>query len=81
MPSLINTEVFARGDMLDTKVGVSNMKVDPAEVAKIGFDAMQGGEADVVAGVINKLLVLVTKITPSQILAEAHRKMAKSDSA
>ena len=57
------------------------MKVDPAEVAKIGFDAMQGGEADVVAGVINKLLVLVTKITPSQILAEAHRKMAKPDSA
>ena len=44
--------------MLDTKVGVSNMEVDPAEVAKIGFDAMQGGEADVVDGVMNKLLVL-----------------------
>ena len=81
MPGLTDTDVFARGDMLDTRVGASSLKADPADVAKTGFDAMQAGEADVVAGVMNKLVVAGAKIMPTQLLAEVHRKMAEPGSA
>jgi NAD(P)-dependent dehydrogenase (short-subunit alcohol dehydrogenase family) len=39
MPGGTDTEFFRRADMLDTKIG-SSEKDDPAEVAKVGFDAM-----------------------------------------
>jgi short-subunit dehydrogenase len=80
MPGATDTEFFARADMLDTKVG-QDKKQDPAEVAKIGFDAMMNGEGDVVAGWKNKLLTAVAAVTPSGMLAEQHRKMAEPGSA
>lgn len=81
MPGATETDFFARADMLDTKVGASDNKADPAEVAQIGFDAMVAGEADVVAGIKNKLQVVMAKVTPSQLLAQQHRKMAEPGSA
>jgi short-subunit dehydrogenase len=66
--------------MLDTKVGTEE-KMDPAEVAKIGFKAMEDGEADVVAGLKNKMQVVMSKILPSQVMAEQHRKMAEPGTA
>lgn len=75
MPGATDTNFFARADMLDTKVGTDDdAKMDPEEVAKIGFDAMMDGEADVVAGLKNKLQVAMGKITPSQIAAEQHQQ-------
>jgi short-subunit dehydrogenase len=81
MPGVTDTNFFARADMLDTKVGAQPDKMDPAEVAKIGFDAMMAGEADVVAGLKNKLQVAMAKVTPSQISAEQHRKLAEPGTA
>jgi short-subunit dehydrogenase len=82
MPGPTDTEFFARADMLDTKVGADDSKkMDPAEVAKIGFEAMMDGEADVVAGMKNKMQVAMSKITPSQVVAEQHRKLAEPGSA
>lgn len=81
MPGLTDTEVSTRGDTRDTEVVASSLKTDPADVAKIGFDAMQAGEADVVAGLMNKLVVAGAKVMPTQILAAVHRKMAKPDAA
>jgi short-subunit dehydrogenase len=82
MPGPTDTEFFARADMLDTKVGTDeDAKMDPAEVARIGFKAMQDGEADVVAGLKNKLQVAMAKVTPSQVSAEQHRKMAEPGTA
>jgi short-subunit dehydrogenase len=43
MPGPTETEFFERADMLDTQVGQQE-KDDPAEVAKIGFEAMMKGE-------------------------------------
>lgn len=80
MPGATDTEFFARADLLDTKLGTED-KADPAEVARIGFKAMMDGEADVVAGLKNKLQVVMSKVTPSQILAEQHRKMAQPGTA
>ena len=81
MPGVTDTEFFARADMLDTKVGAADNKMDPAEVAEIGFKAMLKGEADVVAGLKNKMTVAMSKVMPSQVVAEQHRKMAEPGSA
>jgi len=80
MPGPTDTEFFARADMLDTKVG-QQKKSDPAEVAQVGFDAMQAGEGDAVAGWKNKVQVALAGVTPSSVLAEQHRKMAEPGSA
>ena len=66
--------------MLDTKVGTDE-KDDPAEVAQVGYDAMMRGDGDVVAGWKNKLQTAVGSVTPSDMLAEQHRKMAEPGTA
>lgn len=81
MPGVTDTEFFERADLMDTKVGTSENKADPADVARIGFQAMLGGEGDVVAGLKNKLQSAIATVTPSAILAEQHRKMAEPGSA
>jgi uncharacterized protein len=68
--------------MLDTKVGSDkSAQMDPAEVAKIGFQVMLDGEADVIAGWNNKAMVALAKVLPSQVVAEQHRKLAEPGSA
>ena len=81
MPGVTDTEFFERADLMDTAVGTQENKADPAEVAKIGFEAMMNGEADVVAGLKNKLQVAMAGITPKEVLAEQHRKMAEPGTA
>jgi short-subunit dehydrogenase len=80
MPGATETEFFERADMLDTKVGQSK-KDDPVDVAKLGFEAMMSGEGDVVAGWKNKVMSAAALVTPSDMLAEQHRKMAEPGSA
>jgi short-subunit dehydrogenase len=76
MPGATETAFFERADMLDTKVGQSK-KDDPADVAKIGFDAMMDGKGDVVSGWKNKLQTAIANVTPAGTLAEMHRGMAE----
>lgn len=78
-PGVTDTRFFARAGMLDTPVGRQDDKADPAEVARIGFDAMMKGEAEVVAGWKNKLQVALSHVTPNETLAEQHRKLAEPD--
>ena len=80
MPGATETEFFERADLMDTKVGVDK-KDDPAVVAKDGYEAMKAGEADVVSGWKNKLQTSVATVTPNEMLAEQHRKMAEPGSA
>lgn len=79
MPGATETDFFERADLLDTKIG-QQKKDDPAEVAKIGFDAMMDGEGDVVSGWHNKLQSAIANIIPVGILAEQHRKMTEPGS-
>ncbi len=76
MPGATETDFFERADMLDTKIGTQK-KMDPAEVAQQGYDAMINGEGDVVTGWQNKLRMAIASITPSSTVAEIHRKMAE----
>jgi short-subunit dehydrogenase len=77
MPGVTDTHFFERADMLDTKVGQMENKSDPADVAKIGFDAMMRGESDVVAGWKNKIQVALSKVMPADTVAEKHRELAQ----
>ena len=81
MPGVTDTEFFQRANLMDTEVGTSDKKMDPAEVAKIGFKAMMDRDGDVVAGLKNKLQAAMASVTPSAVLAEQHRKMAEPGSA
>jgi len=80
MPGVTDTEFFQRADLMDTKVGTQS-KMDPAEVARIGWKAMQDGEGDVVAGLKNKVQVAMANVTPASVLASQHRKMAEPGTA
>ena len=79
MPGATETKFFERAGMLDTKVGQGE-KDDPADVARIGFDAMMEREGDVVSGFKNKLQAAVANVTPAELLAEQHRRMAEPGS-
>jgi uncharacterized protein len=81
MPGVTDTEFFARADLLDTRVGAQEHKADPAEVAETGFDAMEKGEAGVVAGVSNKIRAALANVMPDALLAEQHRKQTEPGSA
>ena len=74
-PGPTDTEFFERADMEDTKVGAGK-KDDPADVAKAGFEAMMKGEGEVITGLKNKLQVAASHVTPTDMLAEQHRKQA-----
>jgi uncharacterized protein len=76
MPGVTDTEFFVRADMLDTRVNTGK-KADPAKVARLGFKAMVKGEADVVAGLKNKLEVALSKVLPAQAVAQMHRKQVE----
>ncbi len=75
MPGATETDFFERADMLDTKVGAGK-KQPASEVAKEGFEAMLKGEAEVVTGWNNKLKAAISRIVPSSMMAEQHRKEA-----
>jgi short-subunit dehydrogenase len=78
MPGPTDTEFFERAGMETTKVANDpKMMMQPEDVAKMGFQAMLKGEADVVAGWKNKLQVAMSKVMPSQATAAMHRKLAE----
>ena len=82
LPGPTDTEFFERADMLDTDVGSQPDKMmDPADVARIGYEAMMKGEGDVVAGWKNKFQAAMAAVTPDSVLAERHRQMAEPGSA
>jgi short-subunit dehydrogenase len=82
MPGPTETEFFERADMLDTKVGASDSKDDPADVAKQGFEALMKGESRVVAASLTtKAQEAAAKFLPDRAKAEMHRRMAEPGSA
>lgn len=73
MPGVTDTEFFVRAGLVDTKVNAGK-KADPHDVARIGFEAMRKGDADVVAGLKNRLEVALSKVLPAQAVAQMQRK-------
>jgi short-subunit dehydrogenase len=81
MPGPTDTQFFERAQMTDTQVGADQHKADPADVARIGYEAMCDGESDAIAGWKNKLQAWVANVTPAEVLAQRHRQMAEPGSA
>lgn len=81
IPGPTETRFFERAELMDTKMGAEVSKSDPADVAKAGFEAMTQGESDVAAGLKNKVMATIANVTPADVLAEQHRKMAEPGSA
>lgn len=79
MPGATDTMFFDRADMLDTPIGRSDGKDDPASVAKEGYAAMLDGRSGVTTGFMNKVQSLVSGLIPDSVLAAMHRKDAKPD--
>ena len=61
--------------MMDTKVGTEK-KMDPAEVAKQGYDAMMKGDGQVITGWKNKMQAAMSHVMPAEQLAKQHTKEA-----
>ena len=73
-PGATETDFFERANLMDTKVG-QQKKADPADVAKLGFEAMMKGEGDVVSGTMNKVQVAMTGVMSPDRVAEQSRKI------
>jgi short-subunit dehydrogenase len=76
MPGVTDTQFFERADLMDTAYGASHHKMDPAEVARLGFQAMMDGDGGVITGAKNKMQTALASVTPAALLAEQHRRMA-----
>ena len=82
MPGPTDTDFFRRAHMEDTRVGSSDQKDDPAEVARQGFEALMQGKERVIPGsLVNRLLAYGGRLVPDKAKAEAHRLMAEPGSA
>jgi short-subunit dehydrogenase len=81
MPGPTETEFFERADMEDTKVGSTDKKDDPDEVAKDGFEALMAGKDRVVAGSFkNKVQAGMASVTPDDKAAAMMQGMTKPGS-
>lgn len=80
MPGPVETEFFDRADMMDTDVGTSDTKSDPAKVARDGWDAVMAGKHSIVSGWKNKLQAAAAHVLPAEVTAHMHRNMAEPGS-
>jgi len=82
MPGPTDTEFFERADMLDTKVGASDRKDDPEDVARDGFEALMAGKERVVSHSLStKLQGRGSRFMPDRMKAKLHAGMAEPGSA
>jgi uncharacterized protein len=80
MPGPTDTAFFERAGIEDTKLGATEQKADPAEVARRGYDAMMRGDREVVPGLMNKIQTSLAGIVPESWIAAVHRRMARPGS-
>ncbi len=80
VPGPVDTEFFARGDLLDTQVGSDPNKRSAEDVASDGWKAMMRGKPSVFSGWTTKIQGVIANLVPGSVLAEQHRKMAEPGS-
>jgi uncharacterized protein len=82
LPGPTGTQFFDRADLTDTKLGASDKKDDPAQVAKQGFEGLMKGEASVFAGsVSSKLMGRLSALLPDALAGKSHKPMTAPGSA
>jgi short-subunit dehydrogenase len=78
-PGATETEFFHRAELDDTKVGQAK-KDDPADVAKVGWEAMKSGEPAVIYGMKNKMQVAAAGMMTDATTAKLHRAQTEPGS-
>jgi short-subunit dehydrogenase len=82
LPGPTHSEFFDRAGLTDTKLGATDKKDDPAQVAKQGFEGLMKGEATVFAGsLVSKAMGRMSAMTPDTVAAKTMRPMAEPGSA
>jgi short-subunit dehydrogenase len=82
LPGPTDTEFFDRAGMTDTRLGSSDKKDDPAQVARQGFEGLMKGEASVFAGSLaSKAMGRLSAITPGNVAGRLKRPMTEPGSA
>jgi short-subunit dehydrogenase len=78
MPGPTDTEFFSRADMGDTKLGQSDSKDDPTDVARQGYEGLMSGSSSVVAGSFkNRLQAELGTHLPDALAAPIMARMTK----
>ncbi len=73
-PGLTDTDFFRKADMTHAKNVVEGKAVDPAGVAKDGYQALMKGEKKVISGFMNKVQVTVSNVIPDALVADKMRQ-------
>jgi short-subunit dehydrogenase len=82
LPGPTETEFFDRADLTDTKLGASDKKDDPAQVARQGFEGLMKGEASVFAGSLSsKAMGRLSAVTPDAVATKVKKPMTEPGSA
>jgi uncharacterized protein len=77
LPGPTDTNIFARAGMLDTLIGAAP-KDDPADVARMGFEALMAGDERVVAASrLTRFVAAASRFVPDSLKAAAHAQMAR----
>jgi short-subunit dehydrogenase len=70
MPGITDTDFFNKAGMNDSKaLQDEDVKADPADVAKDGYEALMAGEDRVISGFKNKVQVNASNILPDSTVA------------
>jgi short-subunit dehydrogenase len=82
LPGPTDTEFFDRAGLTDTRLGASDAKDDPAQVARQGYEGLMDGEASVFAGsAASRAMGRLSALTPDSLAAKTTRPMAEPGSA
>jgi short-subunit dehydrogenase len=74
-PGPVDTDFFAKADMVDTNVFQKGSVMGPREVAEAGYEALMKGEKLIVPGVSNKALVFGRRVLTESAQAKMNAKM------
>ncbi len=81
LPGPTDTEFFDRADLTDTRMGATDAKDDPAQVARQGYEGLVKGEASVFAGSLaSKAMGRLSALTPGNVAAKLNRQMTEPGS-
>jgi short-subunit dehydrogenase len=81
LPGPTDTEFLDRADLTDTRLGASDAKDDPAQVARQGYEGLMDGEASVFAGsVASRAMGRLSAVTPDSLGARTTKPMAEPGS-
>jgi len=78
MPGPTDTDFFRRAGLEDTKVAEKAKQNDPADVARMGFEALMSGDERIVAGNLEvKAQGVAARFVPEGAKAAMHQAMAE----